>query len=114
MTAKHTHTNTRTHTHTHIFRTALQPVSAALPRTTVVIPTLARTFGIVKLLHEDRRGLRVVPIDIPEESAMFDATRFADMDAFSEEERAWNPFYIHFYRPDDERQQLFNYRERLR
>lgn len=66
------------------------------------------------LLHEDRRGLRVMPIDIPEESAMFDATRFADMDAFSEEERAWNPFYIDFYRPDDERQQLFNYRERLR
>jgi len=58
VTAKHTHTNTRTHTHTHIFRTALQPVSAALPRTTVVTPTLARTFGIVKLLHEDRRRAR--------------------------------------------------------
>ncbi|MGA1606534.1 MAG: hypothetical protein ACO4CT_06090 [Planctomycetota bacterium] len=66
------------------------------------------------LLHEDRRGLRVMPIDIPDESSMFDASRFADMDAFSEEERAWNPFYIDFYRPDDERQQLFNYRERLR
>jgi hypothetical protein len=36
------------------------------------------------------------------------------MDAFSEEERAWNPFYIDFFRPNEEREQMFNYRERMR
>lgn len=66
------------------------------------------------LLHEERRGLRVMPVDFPEDDLLFRSTEFSEMDAFTQEERAWNPFYVDFYRPRDEREQLFDYRERLR
>ena len=32
------------------------------------------------------------------------------MDIFSQEEKAWNPFLLDFYLPEDERQRLFSYR----
>jgi hypothetical protein len=66
------------------------------------------------VLHEERSGLRVMPVDFPEEDLLAKSSAFAEMDAFSEEERAWNPFYIDFFRPNEEREQMFNYRERMR
>ena len=72
----------------------------------------AKIFPIVLL--EERRGLRVMPVDFPDDDLLGKATQFDEMDAFSQEERAWNPFYIDFYRPKDERAEMFTYRDRLR
>ncbi|MFO1053018.1 MAG: type II secretion system protein GspK [Planctomycetota bacterium] len=63
------------------------------------------------ILHEQRDGLRVVQPDIPEDDLMNASARIADMDTFSQEERAWNPFYIDFYRPRAERDQMFSYNQ---
>ncbi len=63
------------------------------------------------VLHELRSGLRIMASDILEEDLLSQSSRFAEMDTFSQEERAWNPFYVDFYRPKHEREQLFNYRE---
>ncbi len=63
------------------------------------------------ILNEERQGLRVMQPDFPEE----ERDRFAyfdQMDSFTQEERAWNPYYLDFYRPQHERDDLFNYRER--
>ena len=63
---------------------------------------------------EARSGLRVMGEDDVDFDLTSRASRMAEMDAFSQEERAWNPFYVDFYRPDSEREELFDYRERLR
>lgn len=62
------------------------------------------------ILHEQSDGLRIMANDFPEEDLLAASTQFAEMDTFSQEERAWNPFYVDFYRPRHERDQLFNYR----
>ena len=35
---------------------------------------------------------------------------YLDMDQFSQEERAWNPFLIDFYLPPDVRENFYSYR----
>jgi len=58
------------------------------------------------ILQEERHGLRVMPQDfpIPVEDLSY---QFSEMDYFAQEERAWNPFLIEFYLPQDERQQFY-------
>ncbi len=61
------------------------------------------------ILLEQRHGLRVQGVDFPEEE--FDDT-FAindTMDMFSQEEKAWNPFLLDFYLPEEERERLYSY-----
>lgn len=66
------------------------------------------------ILQEERRGLRVMPVDFPEDDLLARSSYLTEMDAFTQEERAWNPFYVDFYRPKEQREQLFNYRGRIR
>ena len=49
---------------------------------------------------ETRSGLRIKPVDFPEDE---DArlAQLDEMDTFSREEREWNPFYLEFYLPRD-------------
>ncbi|MEZ5964772.1 MAG: type II secretion system protein GspK [Planctomycetota bacterium] len=50
------------------------------------------------LLLEDRAGLRVMPIDFQDQYE--DELRRNDYaDQFARDERAWNPFFLEFYRP---------------
>jgi hypothetical protein len=63
------------------------------------------------ILHEERHGLRVMPVDFPDEEAD-EAAYFDSMDDYAQEERAWNPFYLDFYRPQYERERLFTYTDR--
>lgn len=68
------------------------------------------------ILNEERKGIRVQPIDFYDE---FDDTsgrfsQFDQMDLWSQEERAWNPFYLDFYRPVEEREQMFRYQDMYR
>ena len=52
------------------------------------------------ILLEERNGLRVMPVDFPEESTYLDYQQnLNEMDDFSQEERKWNPFFLEFYRP---------------
>ncbi len=63
------------------------------------------------ILLEERHGLRVMPVDFDEDE--LDQIRlFDEMDQFSQEERAWNPFFLDFYLPKDRRETLFNYQNR--
>ncbi len=67
------------------------------------------------VLHERRFGLRVLFEDPVDQRDLSDrASTYGEMDAFSQEEAAWNPFLLDFYRPQYERDELFNYSERLR
>ena len=50
------------------------------------------------MLLEDRKGLRIMPIDFPRDEAALRQQQ-SEMDAYSSEERAWNPFYVDFYKP---------------
>jgi type II secretory pathway component PulK len=80
---------------------------------------LVRLEGQEAQLHpivilEERRGLRVMPVDFYEDDLLGLASEFDEMDAFSQEERAWNPFFLDFYRPKNERDEIFTYRERFR
>jgi type II secretory pathway component PulK len=59
-----------------------------------------RIHPIVRL--EDRAGLRVVPIDFPDRYED-EQRRYLDSDQFAKEERAWNPFFIDFYKPREKR-----------
>ena len=53
------------------------------------------------ILLEDCRGMRLKPVDFPEDEAMLRLER-TEMDAFSAEEREWNPFFLDFYKPRPE------------
>ena len=55
---------------------------------------------------EERIGLRVKPVDMQEEMLLDFTDRYMDMDQFSREERAWNPFLIDFYMPQDVREEF--------
>lgn len=63
------------------------------------------------ILREDRHGLRVMPVDF-DENEFEQAGYFDEMDQFTQEERAWNPFYLEFYLPKDKRSSLFSYQNR--
>lgn len=55
---------------------------------------------------EERVGLRMQPIDIQEND--LDLSRvYSDLDQFSQEERAWNPFLIEFYLPKHRREDFY-------
>jgi hypothetical protein len=54
---------------------------------------------------EERRGLRVMSPDVPDDVSNL-STRYLDMDSFSQEERAWNPFLVDFYLPKYQREQF--------
>ncbi len=60
----------------------------------------SKIYPIIRL--EERSGLRVVPIDFPEEYEQ--QLRMRDeFDEFAREERMWNPFFLEFYKPRDQR-----------
>jgi len=60
---------------------------------------------IVPLIpFEERVGLRVKSVDLQEERLVDLSEQYFEMDQFSREERAWNPFLIDFYMPPDVRQ----------
>ena len=53
------------------------------------------------MLLEERKGVRVMPTDFPEDDAIL-RQQMTEMDQYSAEERAWNPFYLDFYKPKTE------------
>ena len=58
------------------------------------------------ILKEQRHGLRVVQSDFPDDYVdLFPV--YSEMDFFSREERAWNPFFVDFYLPSDQRQDFY-------
>jgi len=59
---------------------------------------------------EERIGLRVQPVDMQEEILQDWTTTYLEMDQFSQEERAWNPFLIDFYLPPDIRENFYSNR----
>ncbi|MCA8964978.1 MAG: general secretion pathway protein GspK [Planctomycetes bacterium] len=66
------------------------------------------TGAIVPLVpFEERTGLRVQPVDLQEERAAERSLIYANMDQFSQEERAWNPFLIDFYLPKHMRDEFY-------
>ena len=54
-----------------------------------------RLYPIVRL--ERRHGIRVLGVDFPEEEEERRRLQEYDMDQYSLDERAWNPFYPDFY-----------------
>jgi len=54
-----------------------------------------RLYPIVRF--ERRHGVRVLGVDFPEEEDERRRLQEFDMDQYSLEERAWNPFYPEFY-----------------
>mgnify|MGYP001211786638 CR=1 FL=1 len=56
--------------------------------------------------YEERVGLRVKPVDMQEELVVDFTVQYMEMDQFSQDERAWNPFLIDFYMPPDVRQEF--------
>jgi hypothetical protein len=60
--------------------------------------------------YEERVGLRVQPVDMQDEVYQDYTANYLDMDQFSQEERAWNPFLIDFYLPPDVRENFYSYR----
>lgn len=56
---------------------------------------------------EERKGLRVQPVDLQDERADQFSTIYAEMDQYAQEERAWNPFLIDFYLPKHQRDQFY-------
>ncbi len=66
------------------------------------------TGAVVPLVpFEERIGLRVQPVDMQEERAAERSRIYADMDQFSQEERAWNPFLVDFYLPKHVREEFY-------
>jgi hypothetical protein len=62
---------------------------------------------IVPLIpYEERVGLRVKPVDMQDELVIDFTVQYMEMDQFSQDERAWNPFLIDFYMPPDVRQEF--------
>ena len=62
---------------------------------------------IVPLIpYEERVGLRVKPVDLQDELLLDFTVQYMEMDQFSQEERAWNPFLIDFYMPPGVREEF--------
>jgi hypothetical protein len=58
---------------------------------------------------EERHGLRVQAPDLQDDPTLGSTgleARYAEMDAFAQEDRAWNPFLVDFYLPKWRREQL--------
>lgn len=55
---------------------------------------------------EERIGLRVKPVDMQNERLLDFTVEYMEMDQFSQQERAWNPFLIDFYMPPEVRQEF--------
>ena len=56
------------------------------------------------ILLEEREGVRIMPIDFPDEYDNLDyQVQMDEMDEFAQDERRWNPFYFEFYLPPDDR-----------
>ncbi len=61
------------------------------------------------LRWEERHGLRVLAPDLqddPDNRVMDLTLQYSEMDAFAQEDRAWNPFLVDFYLPKWQRDQL--------
>jgi hypothetical protein len=58
--------------------------------------------------RQERTALRVFAVDFPDDVGNR-FLQFDDMDPFAREERSWNPFYVEFFLPADERERLFGY-----
>ena len=66
---------------------------------------------IVPLIpFEERIGLRLKPVDMQNEQMLDFTQQYMDMDQFAQEERAWNPFLIDFYMPQEVRQEFIGNR----
>ena len=62
---------------------------------------------IVPLIpFEERVGLRLKPVELQGDIALDFTAQYMDMDQFAQEERAWNPFLIDFYMPQDVREEF--------
>jgi hypothetical protein len=59
---------------------------------------------------EERIGLRLKPVDLQEEQLLSFSEQYMEMDQFAQDERAWNPFLIDFYMPQDVRQEFVSNR----
>tara|TARA_R110002072_G_scaffold139249_1_gene282700 strand:+ start:45713 stop:47332 length:1620 start_codon:yes stop_codon:yes gene_type:complete len=59
---------------------------------------------------EERIGLRVKPVEMQDDIALDFAAQYMNMDQFAQQERAWNPFLIDFYMPQDIRQDFVSNR----
>lgn len=58
------------------------------------------------VLHEERHGRRVMPVD-QQETFVDLQDVYYQMDQFAQEERAWNPFYVDFWLPDSQREEFY-------
>lgn len=56
---------------------------------------------------EERVGLRLQPVDLQEDYYYDPSRRYLEMDQFAAEERAWNPFLLDFYLPQESREMFF-------
>ncbi|MFK7742226.1 MAG: hypothetical protein AB8H80_18070 [Planctomycetota bacterium] len=56
---------------------------------------------------EERVGMRVQPIDGQDDYFYDPSERYTEMDQFSADERAWNPFLLDFYLPQETRERFF-------
>lgn len=59
--------------------------------------------------YEERHGLRVLAPDLqddPDHRVQDLSGQYMEMDAFAQEDRAWNPFLVDFYLPKWQREQL--------
>lgn len=62
---------------------------------------------IVPLIpFEERVGLRLKPVELQGDIALDFTAQYMDMDQYAQEERAWNPFLIDFYMPQDVREEF--------
>lgn len=61
------------------------------------------------VLQEERHGIRIKPVDL-QENYMDLGYVYSEMDAFAQEERAWNPFLVDFYLPKHQREQFYTRR----
>jgi type II secretory pathway component PulK len=58
------------------------------------------------ILQEQRYGMRIVQSDFPDDYVdLFPV--YNEMDYYAQEERAWNPFFVDFYLPPDQRQNFY-------
>ena len=62
-----------------------------------------RLYPIIHL--EKRHGLRIFPVDFPDEEMEEQRYLLDEMDEFTREERNWNPFYLEFYEKKEEDQE---------
>ncbi|MDA7936521.1 hypothetical protein N9B90_01110 [bacterium] len=63
--------------------------------------------SIIQLIpFEERVGLRLQPVEMQDDVTVDFAQQYMEMDQFATDERAWNPFLIDFYLPQDIREEF--------